>query len=113
MTCRLCPWRSRHLHDAFQKRHVYGSTDDILADVRLSRLQQSQPALGAGVIALSEHVDYWNQLGWADPFSSAGFTDRQRQYAEVLHGDGVYTPQMVVDGKTGFVGSDNQKALRA
>src|SRR5260370_31679799 len=83
------------------------------ADLLLSHLQQSQPIPGVEVIALSEHVDYWNQLGWIDPFSSAGLTERQRQYASVLHGDGVYTPQMVVDGKTGFVGSDSQKPLRA
>jgi hypothetical protein len=83
------------------------------ADLLLSHLQQSQPIPGVEVITLSEHVDYWNQLGWTDPFSSAGLTERQRQYASVLRGDGVYTPQMVVDGKTGFVGSDSQKALRA
>ncbi len=68
---------------------------------------------GAQVISLSEHVDYWNQLGWTDPFSAPGFSERQRQYAAAIRGDGVYTPQMVVDGKTQFVGSDSQKALRA
>src|SRR2546430_11354979 len=83
------------------------------ADLLLSRLQQSQPIAGVEVIALSEHVDYWNQLGWTDPFSLAGLTERQRQYAAALRGEGVYTPQMVLDGKTGFVGSDSQKALGA
>jgi hypothetical protein len=83
------------------------------ADLLLSRLQQSQPIPGVEVITLSEHVDYWNQLGWTDPFSSAVLTERQRQYAAVLRGDGVYTPQMIIDGKTGFVGSDSQKALQA
>ena len=83
------------------------------ADQFLTRLQQSQPIAGVEIIPLSLHVDYWNSLGWADPFSSPTLTDRQRQYATVLHGDGVYTPQMVVDGKSGFVGSDSQKALRA
>src|SRR2546426_7678566 len=83
------------------------------ADMLLGRLQQSQPVAGVEVITLSEHVDYWNQLGWTDPFSSAGLTERQRQYAAALRGDGVYTPQIVVDGKSGFVGSDSQKALRA
>jgi hypothetical protein len=83
------------------------------ADALLSRLQQSQPIPGVELITLSEHVDYWNQLGWTDPFSSAVLTVRQRQYAAVLRGDGVYTPQMIVDGKTGFVGSDSQKALQA
>ena len=83
------------------------------ADRLLSHLQQSQPIAGVEVIALSEHVDYWNQLGWTDPFSSAGLTERQRQYSAALGGDGVYTPQMIVDGKIGFIGSDSQKALRA
>jgi len=83
------------------------------ADLLLSHLQQAQPVAGAQVISLSEHVDYWNQLGWTDPFSSPGFSERQRQYAAAIRGDGVYTPQMVVDGKTQFVGSDSQKALRA
>src|SRR5437868_15072693 len=69
------------------------------ADLLLSHLQQAQPVSGAQVISLSEHVDYWNQLGWTDPFSSGGFSERQRRYAEAFRGDGVYTPQMVVDGK--------------
>jgi hypothetical protein len=60
------------------------------ADLLLSHLQQAQPVAGAQVISLSEHVDYWNQLGWTDPFSSAGFSERQRQYAGVFRADGVY-----------------------
>jgi len=83
------------------------------ADLLLSRLQQSQPVPGVQVIPLSEHVDYWNQLGWMDRFSSPGLTERQRQYAAVLRGDGVYTPQMIVDGKAGLVGSDRPAALEA
>jgi hypothetical protein len=83
------------------------------ADLLLRRLLQQQPVPGVEVIPLSEHVDYWNQLGWKDPFSSAKFTDRQRQYADVFHKDGPYTPQMVVDGAAEFVGSDGPKALKA
>jgi len=49
------------------------------ADLLLRRLQQQQPIPGVEVIPLSEHVDYWNQLCWKDPFSSSKFTDRQRQ----------------------------------
>jgi hypothetical protein len=60
---------------------------------------------------LSEHVDYWNELGWTDPFSSALFTDRQQGYARAIRRGEVYTPQMVVDGATALVGSDERKAI--
>ncbi|MEL7059127.1 MAG: DUF1223 domain-containing protein [Acidobacteriota bacterium] len=57
-----------------------------------------------GVIALAFHVDYWNRLGWRDPFSSPRWTERQRSYAEQLESS-VYTPQLVVDGRAHVVGS--------
>jgi len=65
------------------------------------------------VIALGEHVDYWNQLGWVDPFSSAAFSRRQEDYARRLGGGGVYTPQLVVDGRREMVGSDRAQVHRA
>jgi hypothetical protein len=52
-----------------------------------------------------EHVDYWDQQGWKDPFSSASWTARQYEYSETLHHGSPYTPEMVVDGMRGFVGS--------
>ncbi len=58
-----------------------------------------------GVIALSFHVDYWNYLGWRDPFSSAEATKRQHEYASAMRRRTVYTPQMVVDGKLQGIGS--------
>jgi len=64
-------------------------------------------------IILSEHVDYWNQLGWKDPFYSAAFTARQQSYSRILLTEGPYTPQMVVDGETQFVGSDAARAALA
>ncbi|SPE43469.1 conserved exported hypothetical protein [Candidatus Sulfopaludibacter sp. SbA3] len=63
-------------------------------------------------IVLSEHVDYWNQLGWKDPFSSHAFTQRQEDYGRQLKTQGPYTPQMVVDGATEFLGSDSSRALQ-
>ena len=62
-----------------------------------------------GVIALSFHVDYWNRLGWTDPFSSAAATARQKGYAESLKQSYVYTPEMVIDGRVHEAGSRREK----
>ena len=59
-----------------------------------------------GVLALAFHVDYWNGLGWKDPFSSATATARQNDYAKRLGKRSIYTPQLVVDGTADAVGSD-------
>jgi hypothetical protein len=83
------------------------------ADELLSRLEQTQPIAGAEVIALSEHVDYWNHLGWTDPYSSAEFSKRQNDYASTFENDEVYTPQMIVDGRTQLVGSNSNAARDA
>jgi len=83
------------------------------ADLLLQRLERGQFVPGVPVIALSEHVDYWNHLGWSDPFSSAQITSRQQGYAVRFPKHGPYTPQMVVDGAEEFVGSDVEQARRA
>jgi len=57
------------------------------------------------VLALAFHVDYWNYIGWEDPFSSPEATARQRAYARLMNLRAVYTPQMVIDGATHEVGS--------
>ncbi len=74
------------------------------ADAALRELETAQPVPGVEVIALGQHVDYWNRLGWQDPFSSAQFTQRQQWYAQVFK-EGSYTPQAVVNGRYEFVGS--------
>ena len=82
------------------------------ADGLLARLEKTQPIAGARVIALEEHVDYWNQLGWVDPFSSALYRVRQNDYARLFLVDSVYTPQMIVGGQAGFVGGDMDRAYQ-
>ena len=83
------------------------------ADALLARLDQTQPVEGAEVIPLALHVDYWNYLGWADPFSARGFSERQGEYAAAFGKDGVYTPQMIVDGVKEFPGGNSSAALEA
>ncbi len=61
------------------------------------------------LLALSLHVDYWDYLGWKDPFSSAENTHRQRNYAPLIVDRGIYTPQLVVDGKFGVIGSQRSQ----
>jgi hypothetical protein len=82
------------------------------ADELLARLHSTQPLSGE-VIALEFHVDYWDRLGWKDPFSSAAFTRRQQEYSRVFGSDRIYTPQMVVDGAAELIGSDEREAHRA
>ncbi|CAG9262599.1 DUF1223 domain-containing protein [Paraburkholderia caribensis] len=75
------------------------------ADAYLSDLTQNR----TDVLPLAFHVTYWNNLGWKDPFSLDLATQRQATYAQRF-GDGSYTPEMVVDGATGLVGSDRSSA---
>ncbi len=78
------------------------------ADNLLSRLVRYFPDID--VIALSEHVDYWNHLGWKDRFSSSLYTARQQDYGRMFRLESVYTPEMVVNGQAEFNGSDEIRA---
>lgn len=80
------------------------------ADALLEKLDRDQPITGAQIIALSEHVDYWDHDGWKDPFSSAALTARQVDYARRFGLAEPYTPEMVVNGNTECNGSDAPKA---
>jgi hypothetical protein len=82
------------------------------ADAVLRKLAAGPAIEGAPVIALELHVDYWNQLGWIDPFSRAAFSERQRAYASAFRQRGVYTPQAVVDGQSEVVGSREEDLRR-
>jgi hypothetical protein len=81
--------------------------DDVLRELSAS------PEAGRSVFALSFHVDYWDDLGWPDPFADRGSTARQRAYAKAFGGSGLYTPQMIVGGREAFVGSDRARAQRS
>jgi hypothetical protein len=80
------------------------------ADSLLARLQRLAPDVD--IIPLSEHVDYWNHLGWQDRFSAPLFSMRQQDYGRMFHLESVYTPEMVVNGTAEFSGSDEARARR-
>jgi len=83
------------------------------ADRLLAQLQQQHTIENAELILLGEHVDYWNNLGWKDRFSSSDFTERQREYADSLGLTSAYTPQVVVDGHIDVLGNDQHSLERA
>jgi hypothetical protein len=82
------------------------------ADNLLAMLQE-QPIEGVYVVPLSEHVTYWDHQGWKDPFGAQQFTARQQQYGLRFNLDSSYTPQLVIDGASEFVGSDRRSIERA
>jgi len=82
--------------------------DAVLADMVVNARKSAAP-----VFPLAFHVDYWNQLGWTDRFSDPAYSRRQSDYAHARQVDEVYTPQMIVNGTTQFVGSDRDAAKRA
>jgi len=83
------------------------------ADALLSKLETDQPVQDAEIIGLEEHVDYWNHDGWVDPYSSPEWTSRQEEYVEKFKDEGPYTPQMIVDGQSQFVGNNERSVAQA
>jgi hypothetical protein len=90
-----------------------GCSDCPPADALLAQLDTQQPIHGAEAIVLSEHVTYWNHLGWRDPFSFDAMDERQKSYMRQFALDSVYTPQIVVDGEEQLLGSDAAALTRA
>lgn len=83
------------------------------ADAFLAKLVDQGPAHHLHIVALEEHVDYWDDQGWRDPFSSHSWTTRQDEYAGVLGNKNPYTPQLVVDGSVECSGGQPQLAVQA
>jgi hypothetical protein len=111
------PWRRPVLVELYTSQ---GCSSCPPADAFVRQL----PALGLGrdkVVPLTFHVDYWDRLGWKDPYASGAFTERQEWYARssklrspdgAAGLDGLYTPQMIVDGTVQFSGQRRQTAVR-
>ena len=78
--------------------------DDLMAKIQ-------QEAGGKAIYILAYHVDYWDRQGWKDMYSSAEFSNRQTQYGNWLNVSPIYTPQLIINGKTQFIGSD-ESAIR-
>src|ERR1700745_3654291 len=83
------------------------------ADALLRQVNLRQTDAGQLIVVISEHVTYWNNLGWKDPYSLPVFTDRQSIYATRLSPEGSYTPHMVLNGRDQVVGSDGPALERA
>ena len=82
------------------------------ADAVLEKLLREQPVENAEIVPLSLHVDYWNRLGWKDPYSSKTYSARQQQYTKIFGDDKLYTPQVVIDGREEVVGSEEATIKR-
>jgi hypothetical protein len=84
------------------------------ADALLAKLAHAGQLDGRPIAALAFHVDYWNDLGWADPYSSPAWTERQQAYArDDAKRFGVYTPELVIGGGVGVVGSQTSRVASA
>jgi hypothetical protein len=64
----------------------------------------------ANIIPLSFHVDYWDQMGWKDPFSNSAFTERQQKYAKQFNLESIYTPELIINGEYELIGSNRSAA---
>ncbi|NYF58070.1 DUF1223 domain-containing protein [Micromonospora purpureochromogenes] len=82
--------------------------EELLTEIEREARKEGQP-----VYALGFHVDYWDDLGWPDPFADGAYTARQGAYARAFGSGGLYTPQMIVNGTDEFVGSDRRRAATA
>jgi hypothetical protein len=82
-------------------------------DTFVRKLDAIQPVKGVQIIGVEEHVTYWNQDGWVDPYSGAEWTFRQEQYASKFKDKSPYTPQLIVDGDKEMVNPNPRSVVNA
>jgi hypothetical protein len=82
------------------------------ADELLLQIARDARQARRAVYPLAFHVDYWDNLGWKDPYGSGAYSKRQSDYVAAFGGEGAYTPEMVVNGRVGFVGSRREQAAQ-
>ncbi len=80
------------------------------ADEYVATLDRTQPIEGVTLIVLELHVDYWDRLGWRDPFGAAAFSERQSEYARVFENHSIFTPEIVFGGNKLMIGGDEDRA---
>ena len=80
------------------------AADEVLEEIQKKYSDKS-------VLVLGYHVDYWDKLGWKDIFSDGSFTQRQEYYSTILHLNSIYTPQVVINGRKEFIGSNKSKLI--
>jgi hypothetical protein len=117
------PWPVEHFHASADSKNAQPVVVELFtsegcsscppADALLLKLEISQTVPGANVIAIEEHVDYWNHDGWTDPYSSADWTQRQIDYVTRFKDKEPYTPQLIVDGQVEMTGGMQQKTEQA
>lgn len=90
-----------------------GCATSPAAELVLSRLGRGDFQLEVPVVVLAFHVDYWDYMGWKDPYGSSQWTVRQKAYVEALGLDTMFTPQVVVQGQAHCVGNDENALIEA
>jgi len=90
-----------------------GCATSPAAELVMSRLGRGDFELEVPVVVLTFHVDYWDYVGWKDPFGSSQWTVRQKAYVEALGLDAIFTPQVVVQGQAQCIGNDENALIQA
>ena len=108
---------SAHTENVFNEKNIVimemftseGCSSCPAAEKTAELLDEDATKRGTTLIILDFHVDYWDYLGWKDPFANPFYTQRQQTYSRKLHLESIYTPQSIVNGTKECVGSDFEK----